>query len=154
MMDDHLYQNDHFPEQIILIHVGHPSVSLARYLVYQSPFQRQLYEYFNQALGQTNILSERLVAMFHRSTADRNKDHVLSEFPRSDSTLRIVFATVAFGMGIDIPDIEQVIHWGAPCGLEQFAQERSALVAFVAVAVIATNVVSCGTIDRNSARFP
>jgi hypothetical protein len=38
-----------------------------------------LYEYFNQALGQTNILSERLVAMFHRSTADRNKDHVLSE---------------------------------------------------------------------------
>lgn len=82
-----------------------------------------LYEYFNQALGQTNTLSERLVAMFHRSTADRNKDHVLSEFPRSDSTLRIVFATVAFGMGIDIPDIEQVIHWGAPRGLEQFAQE-------------------------------
>jgi uncharacterized protein YaaR (DUF327 family) len=35
-----------------------------------------LYEYFNQALGQTNTLSERLVAMFHRSTADRNKDHV------------------------------------------------------------------------------
>ena len=61
--------------------------------------------------------------MFHRLTADRNKDHVLSEFARSDSTLRIVFATVAFGMGIDIPDIEQVIHWGAPCGLEQFAQE-------------------------------
>ena len=30
----------------------------------------------------------------------------------------------------------------------------SALVAFVAVAVIATNVVSCGTIDRNSASFP
>jgi hypothetical protein len=30
----------------------------------------------------------------------------------------------------------------------------SALVAFVAVVVIATNVVSCGTIDRNSARFP
>ena len=73
-----------------------------------------LYECFNQALGQTNTLSERLVAMFHRLTADRNKDHVLSEFPRSDSTLRIVFATVAFGMGIDIPDIEQVIHWGGP----------------------------------------
>jgi superfamily II DNA helicase RecQ len=77
----------------------------------------------NQALGQTNTLSERLVAMFHRSIADRNKDRVLSEFPRSDSTLRTVFATVAFGMGIDIPDIEQVIHWGAQRGLEQFAQE-------------------------------
>jgi len=30
----------------------------------------------------------------------------------------------------------------------------SALIAFVAVAVIATNVVSCGTIDRNCASFP
>ena len=26
-------------------------------------------------------------------------------------------------MGVDIPDVEQVVHWGAPRGLEQFVQK-------------------------------
>ena len=61
--------------------------------------------------------------MYHRSTAQVNKDHVLSEFMKEDSKLRLVFATVAFGMGVDVPDIEVVVHWGAPRGIEQYAQE-------------------------------
>ena len=55
--------------------------------------------------------------MFHRSTAQLNKAHVLKEFLKNDSVLRIVFATFAFGIGVDIPDVEQVVHWGAPRGL-------------------------------------
>ena len=34
-----------------------------------------------------------------------------------------MFATVAFGMGVDNPDIDYVNYWGAPRGLELFAQE-------------------------------
>jgi superfamily II DNA helicase RecQ len=82
-----------------------------------------LYEHFSLHLPQSEILSERLIAMFHRSTTQLNNAHVLKEFPKNDSVLRIVFATVAFGMGVDIPDVEQVIHWGAPRGSEQFVQE-------------------------------
>jgi superfamily II DNA helicase RecQ len=52
-----------------------------------------------------------------------NKEHVLQDFTKTDSKLRTVFATVAFGMGVDVPDIDFVVHWGAPRGLEQFAQE-------------------------------
>ncbi|CAG2241206.1 unnamed protein product [Mytilus edulis] len=61
--------------------------------------------------------------MFHRSTAEANKVHVMSEFPKLDSKVRVVFATIAFGMGVDIADVEQIIHWGAPRGVEQFTQE-------------------------------
>ncbi|CAC5389063.1 unnamed protein product [Mytilus coruscus] len=68
-------------------------------------------------------LDDRLIGMFHHSTADINKSHVLDEFQKLDSSLRVVFATIAFGMGIDIPDIERVIHWGGPRDLEQFSQE-------------------------------
>ena len=83
-----------------------------------------LYEHFFIELSQNvDSLENRLIAMFHRSTADDNKSHVLTEFPKSNSNLRIVFATVAFGMGVDIPDVDQIIHWGAPRGLEQYAQE-------------------------------
>jgi len=82
-----------------------------------------LFEHFHLHLAQSEILEERLVAMFHRCTATANKEHVLSEFPKSDSVLRVVFATVAFGMGIDVPDVDFVVHFGAPRGLEEFAQE-------------------------------
>src|SRR5277367_217488 len=35
------------------------------------------------------------------------------EFPKPNSTIRVLIATVAFGIGVDIPDVTLVIHWGA-----------------------------------------
>ena len=37
--------------------------------------------------------------------------------------LFLLFPALAFGMGVDVPDIETMIPLGAPRGLEQFAQE-------------------------------
>ena len=41
----------------------------------------------------------------------------------TQSSLRIVIATVAFGMGIDCPDVRQIIHWGIPADAEMYVQE-------------------------------
>ncbi|CAC5368440.1 recQ [Mytilus coruscus] len=76
-----------------------------------------LYEHFSMNINQCDNITERLVAMYHRSTAKLNKDHVLEEFPKNNSKLRLVFATVAFGMGVDIPDIDYVVNWGAHVAL-------------------------------------
>ncbi len=40
-----------------------------------------------------------------------------------ESPLRIVIATIAFGMGIDCPDIRHVVHWGIPADAEMYIQE-------------------------------
>ena len=36
---------------------------------------------------------------------------------------RVIFATVAFGMGFDYPCVERIIHFGVPRTMESFFQE-------------------------------
>ena len=41
--------------------------------------------------------------------------------------LRVIITTTAFNMGIDLPDIHQVFHFGAPCDIEQYLRTRDRL---------------------------
>lgn len=61
--------------------------------------------------------------MYTRASTTAMKEMIVSSFSETTSTLRMVIGTAAFGMGIDYPDIDQVIHWGPPSSLEQYAQE-------------------------------
>ena len=44
------------------------------------------------------------------------------QFTSPNSTLRIVIATIAFGLGVDCPDIRKIIHLGAPEDAESYIQ--------------------------------
>ena len=44
-------------------------------------------------------------------------------FKNPTSCVRIVIATVAFGMGLDCPNVHKVIHWGPPEDIETYLQE-------------------------------
>ena len=48
---------------------------------------------------------------------------ILEEFRRQDSVLRLVIASSAFGLGVNIPDISRIINWGLPQNLEDLVQE-------------------------------
>ena len=54
----------------------------------------------------------------------KTKDFVLQEFIKEDNKLRILIATVAFGMGIDVKNVTFVINWNAPRSIEELVQER------------------------------
>ncbi|KAF9619754.1 hypothetical protein IFM89_009096 [Coptis chinensis] len=54
------------------------------------------------------------------SGKDREESH--RSFIRDE--VHVMVATVAFGMGIDKPNIRCVIHYGCPKSLESYYQER------------------------------
>ena len=53
------------------------------------------------------------------------KSEIISSIVTESCTQRVpvIFATVAFGMGIDSPCVERVIHFGVPRTMESFFQE-------------------------------
>ena len=48
---------------------------------------------------------------------------VLESFSAADGNCRVLFCAVAFGMGINIPNIYQVIHDGPAASMELYVQE-------------------------------
>lgn len=53
---------------------------------------------------------------------EAERDTILSKF-KEDTDLRIIFATKAFGMGIDIKNIRKTIHYGLPSSMESLYQQ-------------------------------
>ena len=65
----------------------------------------------------------RLVEMFHAGTPQSVKDHVIKNMTVTGSHLRVLIATVAFGMGVNCKEVRHVIHFGPSKNLEQYVQE-------------------------------
>jgi len=66
---------------------------------------------------------QALVTMFHAHVSPALQQHVLDTFRQADSTLRVVICTIAFGMGVEIPDVRRVVHWGRVTSLLSFWQQ-------------------------------
>jgi len=72
-------------------------------------------------------VSEELMAhgvdnkMYHAGLTLANRKAAHRMFVYDE--VQVIVATIAFGMGIDKPDVRNVIHWGAPRDMESYYQE-------------------------------
>lgn len=84
--------------------------------VYRKYNKRGVEDLCNQAL-------ERgfKAASFHGDMSADERSKIINDF--KSGMVNVVFATNAFGMGIDIPDIRVVIHFMIPESVEQYYQE-------------------------------
>ena len=74
-------------------------------------------------IGSSPNPENRLFSQFHASQTPQMKEEILKQLSSKTSTIRAVFATVAIGMGVDIPNIRQAIHVGPPCSVKAYFQE-------------------------------
>ena len=77
----------------------------------------------NQYVGDECEPNARLFAQFHAPATDRLKCEILNEIKSKKSRIRVIFATTALGMGIDSPDVINIIHITPPSNLESYVQE-------------------------------
>uniref|UniRef100_A0A1X7TS72 DNA 3'-5' helicase n=1 Tax=Amphimedon queenslandica TaxID=400682 RepID=A0A1X7TS72_AMPQE len=62
----------------------------------------------------------RMVDCFTKCTKDEIKDSILRNCKETNSVLRVIIATAAFGMGVNCVGVTQVIHWGPPSDVETY----------------------------------
>ena len=85
-------------------------------------FRKSLGDRFTYPTGAPDLCGNRLVEMFHSCTEPTIKDKIIDAFATPSSPLRVVIATIAFGMGIDVPNIQSVIHFGSCEDIETYVQ--------------------------------
>jgi superfamily II DNA helicase RecQ len=87
------------------------------------------YMYTEQILGprayspEKEIPQNRLFAQYHKAYADEMNLSIVSELSKPQPKLRVVFASVALGMGLNAPSVSQIIHFRPPTTIEKYFQE-------------------------------
>ena len=110
------------------MHIGCP-----RTLIYVRDYKTcgELYHFFMSSLldkaycsnGAEKKSSNRMVSMYHSGTSPSIQEHVLQSLKDPNGKVRIVIATNALGMGVDIKGLYNVINYGPPSDLESYVQE-------------------------------
>ena len=109
---------NHFPKTIIFCR------RFEECSEFDAMFKHHLGPNFTNPVGAPSSLSKyRVVDMYTSCTQEEVKKNIIHSFCSRDGHLWIVIATIAFSMGLDVPDIRHVIHWGPSDDFECYIQE-------------------------------
>eukprot|EP00111_Clytia_hemisphaerica_P012141 TCONS_00035660-protein len=97
----------------------------------------------------------RIVEVFTADSPSSVKKHVVNEMAKSESHLRCLICTSAFGMGIDVQGVTKSIHFAPPQTLESFVQEsgRIGRNGEKSTSIILSNSILQGKCDQSMREF-
>ena len=87
-----------------------------------------LYAMLRESLCDRNFLDPNnkcivLIEMLHSCTSEANKREILNSFQQVNGCIRLLVATIAFGMGVDSKGVKTVVHFGPSKNVESYIQE-------------------------------
>ena len=88
-----------------------------------SVFDRYLGEEQYTPLGSPHFAKNRLFAQFHAHYPEKEKNDILDDLLKGPGKIRVLFVTIAFGIGVDCPSIREILHIGVPNTMEEYFQE-------------------------------
>ena len=107
-------------------------ITCSRTLIYVKDCQRcgEIFNFFMHALGDKSYWpnssrkksTNQIIAMYHSGTASKIQEQVLSSLKDPGGRVRIVIATTALGMGVDIRGLHRVINYGPRNNMESYVQ--------------------------------
>ena len=117
-----------FADNIRIHHTGFPKTlifcpTIAQCSLIYRTLRDLLENEFTDPPGYPDFHKYRLIDMYTRASSNEIKKKILESFMTEGGKLRLLIATSAFSMGIDCPDICNVIHMGPPSCLVQYVQE-------------------------------
>lgn len=111
----------------------HRRSTMDRVIIYCRTYEAcsMVYLYFKASLGAEStepvgtfdLAKFRLVDIFCACTTSAVKNTILESLCKPGSVLRVIVATIAFGLGLDCPNVRRVIHWGPSGDIEEYMQE-------------------------------
>ena len=78
-----------------------------------------LYGIFQTSLGKKS----KLFAMYHGSTDSDVQKYIVEDFEKANGQIRVLFATIAFGMGVNVKGVHTVLHMGSSMAIDDYMQE-------------------------------
>ena len=97
-------------------------VSCQRTIIYCQTIKKcgVVYGTIKGMLGQNMYV---LVEMLHSCTPVANKQNILDSFQSEGGSIRLLIATIAFGMGVDCKGVHRIVHYGPSKTMEAYVQE-------------------------------
>ena len=69
------------------------------------------------------LARNRLFSQYHAQYPEHERKRIVDELVNGTSNHRVLFVTVAFGIGIDCNNIRRIVHIGVPYTMEEYCQE-------------------------------
>ncbi|CAH3188689.1 unnamed protein product, partial [Porites evermanni] len=123
---------------VVMNELEQKQLDCPKVLVYVRDYQRcsEIYHLFMQSLGAKAYFppcanktpKNRMVAMYHSGTSPSIQEIVLASLKDPNGKVRIIIATSALGMGVDIKGLHRIINYGPPTGRD--GNQSEALLMF------------------------
>ena len=130
-VENSMYSNFHWLIEDLRVN----GVEASRHLIFcrQKEQAYELFEIFLKCLGYKsyhglneeggNDYRNRIFAMYHSKTDTEIQSFIRDSFSVPNGTVRILFATTAFSMGVNTQGVYNVIHYGPPNDTDEYVQE-------------------------------
>ena len=135
-------------EQLIYL-VKEKEGSCDRYIVFCPSIAlcSKVFTAFSLLIGNEKI---KHVEMYHSKTTDQTKEKIRKDLSDQNGKVRILVATSAAGMGVNLVGVSYVINFGPPMDMDSFVQQfgRCGRDGTQAMAMLIFSKAQCRGLDR------